>query len=669
MSSVDSEEEERQEEMRKHELYQEFYKTKIFLKVYNRKNFEFDLKFPKSSYDKIMELYGHEAIVPLSFVLFSNPYEVTETIRYSSRSINVRTSVQINSILDLLSNYYVYPISYEGLDELEKIKRAPKLKSKYLNNIANKMSLSYSEMINYISLQLTEIDVTETMKTVVSIQVYQLIFNLIHLLSVKCPDKESFELAFYSYRKMLKMAGIELDKIIPYLDVFVLENITRQEVLYNEKSKLLDKIRIRELKESIDMNLRKQNIDLYAGIDTCERMPKSDPIELEPLREEISKLLWSLIKVENEEEEKEDEGEENVVKDENNDNQNDNEEENKEKVEPEKTNEEKPEQINVEENNENKEKENPVEIENKEPEKPPEEEKKEVEQEKPSEEEKKENNEKPEEIKVEEEKKEDNEKPEEIKVEEEKKEDNEKPEEIKVEEEKKEDNEKPEEIKVEEPEVNNENNKLIGEQITINAPNIENDDLNKNQITGETITTINIENEPEKDNDKIIINEQTILRARNDPNKEKNKDEEKSNIVSGQSITTGENEPNKNEEEELSKNKIITKKLTNENEAKNAGINIIGGKKIIKSKKQKEQVKDNNNEEKNKEDIIKGQTLVSGSNDIVKNPNNAQPNINNNDNIPKTQADLNNIQAGVGKTKKAKKQFKIRRAVFVKVEK
>ena len=650
MSSVDSEEEERQEEMRKHELYQEFYKTKIFLKVYNRKNFEFDLKFPKSSYDKIMELYGHEAIVPLSFVLFSNPYEVTETIRYSSRSINVRTSVQINSILDLLSNYYVYPISYEGLDELEKIKRAPKLKSKYLNNIANKMSLSYSEMINYISLQLTEIDVTETMKTVVSIQVYQLIFNLIHLLSVKCPDKESFELAFYSYRKMLKMAGIELDKIIPYLDVFVLENITRQEVLYNEKSKLLDKIRIRELKESIDMNLRKQNIDLYAGIDTCERMPKSDPIELEPLREETSKLLWSLIKVENEEEEKEDEGEENVVKD---DNQNDNEEENKEKVEPEKTNEEKPEQINVEENNENKEKENPVEIENKEPEKPPEEEKKEVEQEKPSEEEKKENNEKPEEIKVEEEKKEDNEKPEEIKVEEEKKEDN----------------EKPEEIKVEEPEVNNENNKLIGEQITINAPNIENDDLNKNQITGETITTINIENEPEKDNDKIIINEQTILRARNDPNKEKNKDEEKSNIVSGQSITTGENEPNKNEEEELSKNKIITKKLTNENEAKNAGINIIGGKKIIKSKKQKEQVKDNNNEEKNKEDIIKGQTLVSGSNEIGKNPNNAQPNINNNDNIPKTQADLNNIQAGVGKTKKAKKQFKIRRAVFVKVEK
>ena len=225
------------------------------------------------------------------------------------------------------------------------------------------------------------------------------------------------------------------------------------------------------------------------------------------------------------------------------------------------------------------------------------------------------------------------------------------------------------EIKVEEPEVNNENNKLIGEQITINAPNIENDDLNKNQITGETITTINIENEPEKDNDKIIINEQTILRARNDPNKEKNKDEEKSNIVSGQSITTGENEPNKNEEEELSKNKIITKKLTNENEAKNAGINIIGGKKIIKSKKQKEQVKDNNNEEKNKEDIIKGQTLVSGSNEIGKNPNNAQPNINNNDNIPKTQADLNNIQAGVGKTKKAKKQFKIRRAVFVKVEK
>ena len=665
MSSIDSEEEERKEEMRKQELYQEFYQTKIFLKAYNRKNFEFDLKFPKSSYDRIMELYGHEAIVPLSFVLFSNPYEVTETIRYLSKNINVRSSVQINSMLDLLNNYYVYPTSYEGLDEIEKINRAPKLKSKYLNNIANKMSLSYSEMINYISLQLTEIDVTETMKTVISKEVYQLIFNLIHLLKVKFPNKESFELAFYSYRKILNMAEIELDKIIPYLDVFSLENITRQEVLFNEKSKLLDKIRIRELKELIDVDLRKKNIDLYAGIDSCERMPKCDPFELEPFREEASKLLWSFIKEENEEEEKEDEGEENEVIEENNDIQNDNEEENKEKVEPEKTNEEKPEQINAEETNENKEKENSVEIEIKEPEKPPEEEKKEVEPEKPSEEENKKDNENPEEIKIEE--------PEVNKIDMttkiESKDIKDSPENdniIEVEnitslnqDQNKENDEKKED----------ENNKIIGEQITVNTPNLEGDDLNKNKITGETITNINIENEPEKDNDNIIISEQTILRARNDSNKEKNKDGEKPNIVSGQSITTGGNKPNKNEEEELSKNKIITKKLTNENETKNAGIKIIGGKKIIKSKKQKEQVKDNNNEEKNKEDIIKGQTLVSGSNDIGKNPNNNQPNINNNDNIPKTQADLNKIQTGVGKTKKAKKQFKIRRVVFVKVEK
>ena len=58
------------------------------------------------------------------------------------------------------------------------------------------MGLTFSEMINYISLQMTEINVKETTKTIVSIQMYQIVFNLIHLLNVKFPDKEKFEIAF-----------------------------------------------------------------------------------------------------------------------------------------------------------------------------------------------------------------------------------------------------------------------------------------------------------------------------------------------------------------------------------------------------------------------------------------------------------------------------------------
>ena len=293
--SVDSDKEERQEEIKKSEMYKDIYDSKIFLKVFNRKKYEFDFNFPKSSFDRIIELYGKERVLPLSFILFSNPFETTETIRYSSRNINVRTSVQINSILDVLNNYYIYPASYENLDDLEKIQKAPKLKPKYLKNIATKMGLSLSEMINYISLQMTEINVRETTKTVVSVKMYSIVFNLIHLLNAKFPDKESFDIAFYSYNKMMKMAGIELEQILPYLEILIMDEYTREELNDLRKKLLYDKVLIRELKESIDSNIRDKNIDLYIGIESCGRIPKPDPIIFEPFREEASNLLIKLI--------------------------------------------------------------------------------------------------------------------------------------------------------------------------------------------------------------------------------------------------------------------------------------------------------------------------------------------------------------------------------------
>ena len=320
--SVDSEEEERQEQMKKSDMYKDIYDSKIFLKVFNRKKYEFDFNFPKSSFDRIIQLYGKEKILPLSFILFSNPFQTTETIRYSSRNINVRTSVQINSILDVLKDYYVYPASFEKLDDLEKIQRAPRLKPKYLKSIANKMGLSFSEMINYISLQMTEIDVRETTRTVVSVQMYTIVFNLVHLLNVKFPDKESFDIAFYSYKKMMKMAGLELEEILPYLEILIMDEHTREELNNSGKTLLYDKVLHRELKESIEVNIRDKNIDLYKGIESCDRIPKPDPIIFEPFREEASNLLMKLVG-EGEEEEKENEevpAEENNDKEEENDN-------------------------------------------------------------------------------------------------------------------------------------------------------------------------------------------------------------------------------------------------------------------------------------------------------------------------------------------------------------
>ena len=282
-SSVDS------EELRA-EQYEEIYENKLILKAFNRNIVDFDIQFPKATFDRIIQLYGTETVKPLSFVLFTNPFEA-ETIRYSSRNINVRTSVQIDSILDFLDNYYVYPASFEGLEELEKIKRAPKLKTKYMKNIASKMGLNFSELINYVSLQITEINIRETIRTVVSIQVYKIIFNRIHLLKAKFPEKESFEFAFFSYGKILKMAGIELNKIIPYLNIFEINNQTRDEVLAIEESPLYDKVVIRLLKESINKDIREKDLDLYLGIESCPRIPKPGDTDLEPFRDEASNLL------------------------------------------------------------------------------------------------------------------------------------------------------------------------------------------------------------------------------------------------------------------------------------------------------------------------------------------------------------------------------------------
>jgi hypothetical protein len=283
------------EELEKSEIYKAIYDTKIVLKVYNRNIENFDMQFPKASFDRIIQLYGKEINLPLSFVLFTNPFHMSETIKYSSRNINVRTSVQIDNILDFLDNYYVYPISYENMDELEKTKIAPRLKTRYLKNIAAKMGLDFSEMINYISLQMTEIDVKETTKTIISIQVYQMVFNMIHLLNVKIPEKEPYEFTFYSYRKILKMAGIELNKIIPYLDVLKSDNHTRPELIELENRSLLDKVQHRELKDSIDPKLRDNNLDLYLGIESCEHIPKPLEFDLELDREEASKYLLQLI--------------------------------------------------------------------------------------------------------------------------------------------------------------------------------------------------------------------------------------------------------------------------------------------------------------------------------------------------------------------------------------
>ena len=608
--SADSED----EKTKKSTLYKEIYDSKLFLKAYNRNKYGFDLRFPKSSFDKIIELYGKEKLRPLSFVMFSNPFEISETIRYSSRNINVRTSVQINSILDVLDNYYVYPISYDNLDELEKIKKAPKLKPKYLKNIARKMGLTFSEMINYISLQMTEINVKETTRTVVSVQMYQIVFNLVHLLNVQFPDKEKFEIAFYSYRKMLKMAGVDLDKIIPYLKIILLENKNREDILDEENSILFDKVEFRELKESIDENIKNKNIDLYAGIESCKRINRPDPIIFEPLREEASNLLNKLTGGENEEvPEEENRNEEDEIEKKEikiNDNIN---EENKEPERPMEEDENNEVERPIEED-ENNEVERPIEEdENKEVEKPIEEENKEIER--PVEEENKDNKEP----------------------------------------------ERPIEEKNKEKEKLNENNE--------NIPKIKNEEANsenlenKNKLNNQMI--INEDNkEPRREIEDLNQNEivgQTILRGKKIDNKNKNpeKDKNKEDI--------NKKEPYKNKEDLVKNNIINHDKDDNKKEPINEHINIIGSKKVLRNKKNVNKDKDKENPKQNENKIIEqNKPEKEKNNGIENNDNNKNKVINNNLNKQSNNDNINNMNIF---RKKSKKPFKIRRTVFVKVEK
>ena len=275
-------------------IYKNIYESKFFLKVIKKSSF--DIKIPRSSFDKIISLYGKESILPLSFINFCNPVENKETVINMSGSIDMRSTLQINKIMNSLNKIYIYPSSYEELSELEKMKRAPKLKSKHLKNISKKMGMDFSDMINYLSIQITTIETRESISTLKSLELYLMIFNNIHTMKVKFPDKEKFDIAYYSYKTILKKSGININKVFPFFDVNRIKDKTREEILKNEKNILYDKVVARELKEGIDEKIRQDKIDIYKGTEQCQRIPKPKYNDFEFYREKQSNILVKLSK-------------------------------------------------------------------------------------------------------------------------------------------------------------------------------------------------------------------------------------------------------------------------------------------------------------------------------------------------------------------------------------
>ena len=279
---------------KKKEIYKDIYQSKFFLSVVNSSIF--DIKLPKTSFDKIFSLYGqNEMILPLSFIHFCNPTETTQTLISSTRNINMRSTMQINKILFSLNNFYIIPNSFENLDESEKIKLCPKIKSNDLKTITKKIGMDFSDMINYLSLQITTVSTKESYKTIINLDVYIRIFNNILILLVQFPDKKKFQMTYYSYKTILKMSGIDLDKVFPFFEKNIINNIKREEILDSQKNILYDKVVIRETKEKIDKKTRYENLEIYKGCESFERMIKPTFDDLDLFRNEESTLLIRLI--------------------------------------------------------------------------------------------------------------------------------------------------------------------------------------------------------------------------------------------------------------------------------------------------------------------------------------------------------------------------------------
>ena len=273
-------------------LYNDIYNSKFFLKA--SKKSEYEIRLPKSSFDKIITLYGNEKIMPLSFISFCTVVENKETIINMAGSINIRSTLQINKILHSMNNLLIYPASYEGLSENEKIIRSPKLTNKSLQNISKKIGMDFSEMINYLSLQIVTVRLKESIRTIKSLEIYLMIFNYIHLLNVKFPNKIKFPITYYSYKSILNMCGITIDKMFGTFDIEQTNNLNRDDLLKNEKSILYNKVLIRELYERIDDKIKEEQIDVYKGGEHCGRIPKPQFDALEYYRKEESDLLIKL---------------------------------------------------------------------------------------------------------------------------------------------------------------------------------------------------------------------------------------------------------------------------------------------------------------------------------------------------------------------------------------
>ena len=249
-----------------------------FLRIHKKDNNDFDLKIQKKSYDKICKMYGNERLTPFSFISFQIKSLESQLTRLKTMNKELEDG-EADKILEAMHEYLIIPKSLESLDEEKQFELAIKMKGKYIKDIFKKAGFHMDSLLEYVNVQIVEQEIEETTKIQINYYIYENIFRLVPLLKVIFKDGETFYIAFYSYRNILNKCGIEIEKIIPYLQIEQKE-IDREELL-KKNIPLYEKSKVRELKGKINEDIKDETIYILKGSDVCKRYPKIQFDDLE----------------------------------------------------------------------------------------------------------------------------------------------------------------------------------------------------------------------------------------------------------------------------------------------------------------------------------------------------------------------------------------------------
>ena len=267
----------------------------IFYHIYNPSNPNFNIKLQKTSINRIIQLYGEEPIKFNSFIIdiiTENTTSIVTQKKTMKKELDDTEANRLSEGLNNLGKYFIVPESLKSLNEDKQYEQSIRIKGKYITHIMKKAGIKLESMIYYLGLQIISQEISESI--VIDFLRFEKIFKLIPILSTKFKNKNNLDIAFYSFRQILKNCGIKLDEILPFLHISI-NNLDRNSLNYNEMP-LCKALEIRQLKELISPEEKNMNIDLIKGTDTLKRIDKNNFDDLDIFRNEQSNLLNDIIK-------------------------------------------------------------------------------------------------------------------------------------------------------------------------------------------------------------------------------------------------------------------------------------------------------------------------------------------------------------------------------------